>query len=261
MTAADVINLLAQKHSEDVFVPECKTGESSTGYSRMDAWVMKKSWSNPLVVAYEVKVDRQDFLRDDKWRKYLDYCNQFYFVAPKGIIQPEELPADVGLMWVTGTRLFTKRKAPYRDVVVPEDLYRYILMARAKITRDAGTAPDKSDRRVMGIKDYLEGRATKYYLGHMLGIKLAEAQVDLEKNQALLESQLSEMADIRTLLEEFGYTPPYDRWSFERAARDIRRAVQGNVDPLRNSVQEMKRYISAMERVLDTSFSVSSETP
>lgn len=47
-----------------------------------------------------------------------------YFVCPNGIIQPDELPPDIGLKWVakTGTRLFTKRKAQRREIELPADL-------------------------------------------------------------------------------------------------------------------------------------------
>src|SRR4051812_34483562 len=79
LTSSEVVRLLAQRHAEDVFVPECKGGPSWTDeHKRMDAWAMKKSWSRPLVCAYEVKVSRSDFTADRKWHAYLPYCNEFY---------------------------------------------------------------------------------------------------------------------------------------------------------------------------------------
>jgi len=127
---------LRSKHGKDVFVPECKTGGTwQGGHQSLDAWAIKPSWANPLVTGYEIKISRSDFVNDDKWKSYMDYCNAFYFVCPTGLIQPDELPANVGLMWVarTGTRLYTKRKAPWRDVEIPESIYRYILFSRCKI--------------------------------------------------------------------------------------------------------------------------------
>src|SRR5690242_5105664 len=105
--------LLAAKHAEDVLVPECKDGPTQGGsHRRMDAWVMSKSWANPCVTGYEIKVSRSDFLGDEKWRTYLPLCNEFYFVAPSGIIEPDELPPEAGLLCVssTGTVLFRKKK-------------------------------------------------------------------------------------------------------------------------------------------------------
>lgn len=127
---------LRQKHSKDLVVEECKDGPTTYGsHLRMDMWVMPRSWSKPMCTAYEIKVSRSDFLRDDKWPGYLDLCNYFYFVCPAGLIEPEELPEGVGLMWLskTGTRLYTKRKAAPRDVTIPESLWRYVLMCRATI--------------------------------------------------------------------------------------------------------------------------------
>ena len=61
---------------------------------RIDAfgWRPGKSWG------YEIKVSRGDFLQDKKWKDYLQFCNYFYFLAPKGIIKPDELPKEIGLI-------------------------------------------------------------------------------------------------------------------------------------------------------------------
>jgi hypothetical protein len=46
---------------------EVKNGPTQWGkHYRMDAVAIKKSWANPCITCYEVKVDRQDFLRDEK---------------------------------------------------------------------------------------------------------------------------------------------------------------------------------------------------
>src|SRR5207302_2787683 len=138
LTAGAIVDLLAQRHAEDVFVPECKDGPSqSASHLRMDAWAMRKSWANPLVTAYEVKVSRSDFVGDDKWHGYLPNCNEFYFACPANLIRPDELPLHVGLMYAsaTGSRLFTKKKAVRRDAEIPESVYRYILMCRVKVQR------------------------------------------------------------------------------------------------------------------------------
>jgi len=50
------------------------------------------------VYGYEVKVSRADFASDKKWRSYVPFFNRFYFATPKGIIEPEELPPEIGLL-------------------------------------------------------------------------------------------------------------------------------------------------------------------
>lgn len=129
--------LLKTKHLGDVFVPECKIGSATMqrNCQIFDAWVMNKSWANAKVTGYEIKISRSDYLNDNKYRGYLDYCNSLYFVCPPKIILPEEIDKDVGLIYVSKncTRLYTKKKAPFRDVEIPESIFRYILMCRTEI--------------------------------------------------------------------------------------------------------------------------------
>lgn len=137
ITADIMLAALASKHSQEVFVPECKDGptQSVSNYLRLDAWVMNKSWSNPKMTGYEIKVSRSDFLNDNKWHQYLPLCNEFYFAAPKGLIQLAELPASVGLIELLGkSRLVTRRKAVYREIEFPSLLVTYVLMCRTEIT-------------------------------------------------------------------------------------------------------------------------------
>jgi hypothetical protein len=131
-------DLLEQRHKEDVFIPQCKNGSSWTPKGvllRLDAWVLKKTWSPVTTIGYEIKVNRQDFLKDEKWVNALLYCHQFYFVCPPKLISEKEMPKEVGLMWASanGSQLFIKRKAPRRQIQLPVELPLYILMSRSQI--------------------------------------------------------------------------------------------------------------------------------
>jgi hypothetical protein len=49
---------------------------------------------------HEIKVSRADFLSDirsQKWRQYMIFSSRVFFAAPKGLINPTELPAETGL--------------------------------------------------------------------------------------------------------------------------------------------------------------------
>lgn len=136
MNSYDIQKLLKQKHSKDIYVPECKNGQSFVeGLLKLDGLAIARSYANPIVTGYEIKVSRSDFMQDGKWHHYLKYCNCFYFVCPANIIQPQELPNTVGLYWVSknGKRLYKKKKAEYMDIDIPSDLYKYILISRAEI--------------------------------------------------------------------------------------------------------------------------------
>lgn len=127
---------LRARHADDVFIEECKNGPTWTGkHRRLDGWAMLKTWSPVTMIGYEVKVSRSDFVGDGKWPEYLPLCHQLYFVCAKGVAKSEELPAEVGLMELAGTRLVTRKKAPYRTIELPAKLLVYVLMSRLDAVR------------------------------------------------------------------------------------------------------------------------------
>jgi hypothetical protein len=140
MTANEITNLIGlSRHANDLFVAECKDGPTWGGpHLRLDAWAMNRSWTQLKFSGYEVKVSRNDFVKDDKWREYLPLCNDFWFVCPHGLIDKDELPAEAGLLWVakTGSRLWIKKKAPTRKLDQPPvSLLLYILMSRVNFAQ------------------------------------------------------------------------------------------------------------------------------
>ncbi len=209
ITSKIILNALAIKHSEDVFITECKTGASYNGCPRMDAWVMKKSWASPLTDCYEIKMSRADFLGDTKWPTYLPYCNELYFVCPPKLITIEEVPENAGLMYIssTGTRIFTKKKAMYREVEISEDLWRYILMWRTAVTREHSSTISKKEF----WKNWLEQREIDTFLGHSVGKALKETiekeVLKARRTNVALEERLDRYDYLTKFLEEIGVNP------------------------------------------------------
>lgn len=209
ITADTIKRLLAVRHSGDVFVPECKTGPSSMGRGvsqRLDAWAMKKSWRHPLVWGYEIKVSRSDFLNDEKWRGYLPFCNEFYFVSPPDIIEKQEVPTEAGLLVTTtnGTRLYRKKKASYRDVEISADVFRYILFSRSKITREYYEQDNKKF-----WKDWLAGKqelsALGYKVSRTLSKRLKEEVFVQETENKRLKKELENLSNTKQFLSELGF--------------------------------------------------------
>lgn len=109
----------------------CPYGESI----RMDAVTFNRY--DRKIRGFEIKLTRADFLQDKKWERYLPYCNYFSFVAPKGVIQKEELPDKIGLievffaekLWATEEVRITSEivKKMYRLHDVPAELYIKLL--------------------------------------------------------------------------------------------------------------------------------------
>lgn len=224
--ASDILELLHQKHSVEKFlcVDECKTGSTWFGPTclRLDLWVMARSYAHPRFIGYEIKVRRQDFLRDVKWQEYLPYCTELYFVAPAGIIDPAEVPEQAGLLVASKNlkRLFTKKKAPFRDIEIPAPLLIYILMSRARIVGDMFQTRPKTEL----WKEWLKELKSNKRLGHTLGREIRK-RVDGEveavvKRNARLEDENGRLQNIKDWLEKKGvsladvtvsYTVRHDR--------------------------------------------------
>lgn len=242
--AAQILDLLAQKHSGDVFVPECKDGPTHyASHRRLDAWAMNRSWANACVTGYEIKVNRSDFLNDLKWLDYLPLCNCLYFVCPSKLIQPAELPPEAGLMWVatTGTRLFTKKKAPHRQVEIPDGVWRYILMCRARITREHRNEGDTIEY----WKRWLERKREEQGIGHRVSRRLCENHARLEAETIKLRALVNSYETMRARLTELGFDPdvPVHQWSF----RDRMRELQGELP--KGFHYAIDRAISGLEKV------------
>ena len=175
VTSTDIKRALQGRNPNDYYLTEVKNGgtfmPSKQGLLIFDAVHIRRSWANPCITIYEIKVSRGDFLQDNKWKLYLQYCNQFYFVVPKGMIDKNELPEDIGLIYYnpdTGA-LVTKQKSKYRECENPDDMYKYIIYSRL-----GENQYPFFNSKVEYAKAYLEDKAKKKYIGHTLGSKMAK---------------------------------------------------------------------------------------
>ena len=96
MTSQDIKNVLQSSfafNTSSIFVPEYTQGEL-----RADAIVIntKQRW----IRGFEIKVSRSDFLQDDKWILYSQFCSSLSFACPEGLIQPNEVEKPFGLLWI-----------------------------------------------------------------------------------------------------------------------------------------------------------------
>lgn len=147
ITASKILEQLKLIHENQqppwVLYPEVKSGPSwGQGGKQLfilDAVAIKKSWGSPCIYGYEIKVSRSDFFRgkDTALREYMKYCHKFSFVCPPNVVQLDELPGDVGLIYYSPEHntLFTKRRAMYRkiDLQSPEvmGMLYYLVLYRA----------------------------------------------------------------------------------------------------------------------------------
>lgn len=93
VTSTDIKLALKEFHNgkPSYFITECKTCSTyfpdPQGLLKFDGLAITKSYTKPNIIGYEIKVSRNDFLQDNKWHLYLQYCNEFYFVVPKGLVK------------------------------------------------------------------------------------------------------------------------------------------------------------------------------
>jgi hypothetical protein len=246
ISSHQILELLSDKHHEDIFIPECKDG--STWFSthlRLDAWVMTRSWKKMAWIGYEIKVSRSDFLKDQKMHLYLDLCNQLYVVAPKEILSADELHPEIGLMSPskTGNKLFIIKKAAHRDIKPPVDLLLYILMCRAKFTKEYHL--DKRDY----WKQWLEDKKIDYTLGHSVSQALQKTikeridQVDDENRR--LKDQIKILEEIKEILVTLGINDNPHAWSVRSQLDQIKKNLADSIDP------DFKNNILGARRALD----------
>lgn len=96
-------NKYGKYSKSNVIFPELRLG---SGYSdiaqrRVDLFMISSDKGN-YTTAFEIKVSRGDFLKDIKdefkQRGARLYASNFFYVAPKGMIAPDEMPMWAGLM-------------------------------------------------------------------------------------------------------------------------------------------------------------------
>jgi len=201
--ADQIAHALSKRHRKDLFLTEVKTDSTWVGRPmRIDAIAVKKSWVQPCITGYEIKVSRSDFMGDQKYPAYLPFCHCFSFACPTGLIKPEELHESIGLVWYkpeTGG-LTTKRKALYKHMdEIPSRLLYYIALSRV----DSDRHPFFSDARKF-CEAWLQDKADRYTLGADVRQRvqsLLTADADEAKKQIeRLESQMDEFEGIQRTL-------------------------------------------------------------
>lgn len=92
--------LAAMRNAAGVNVIWAEELHLSSGARRCDFWTLHPHASQGyLARAYEIKVSRADFKRDNamKQRQARLFSDEFYYATPRGLIRPEELPDWAGL--------------------------------------------------------------------------------------------------------------------------------------------------------------------
>jgi hypothetical protein len=145
-TANDIYHRLVLKYPAEQWLSfgelRIGTGYGKDAEQRLDFWTMHTYPSQRFRrIACEIKISRSDFLaelrRPEKRRRALLLSNEFYFVAPHGLIRVEELPPEAGLMetHLPGegpTSIHVRVAAPWRDTPGPTWQFLASVVRRAR---------------------------------------------------------------------------------------------------------------------------------
>ena len=255
VTSTEIKKALANYHCKDFFITECKNGSTyfppAQGFLMFDGLAITKSYTQPCITIYEVKVSRSDFLQDNKWHLYLQYCNEFYFVVPKGMIRKEELPDGVGLIYYNpenGNLKKVKKSLYRRDIEEPVGVYKYIIYSRLD--------PDRVpfyESRAEYAKDYLEDKEYKQRIGMELGSKMAKELSEAYKRLEALEhceNDLENWHKVEKLLKKYdifgwGWYRKEDQW-----LNDLEQALKSSYPKDLDSIKEdLQRIIKRMDKI------------
>lgn len=230
MRADSILRQLQKRHARgqvpDAFYTEVKNGPTiiSNNLLIMDAVAFKKSWKNPCITGYEIKVSRQDFLRDEKWPGYLNYCHRFYFACPKDLIAPADLPDNVGLIYYNQEKdcIRTKRKAAFRDIEIPWEMLYYLVIARLENDRH----PFFSDQREM-LEAFVQDKEDRQQLGRMVNEKIFDLQNEVRKLKREMEwrqSDIDRARKVEEILRKYGL-------NFFKLEDDLEKALSRGMPP------------------------------
>ena len=131
--ANDIAGALRKKHKKDMCFEELRGSSGFNLASRVDFYALNVAPSTGnRATAYEIKVSKADFKRDNhgKQRAARLFSDQFFYIAPKGVIPHDDVPDWAGLIEVDwhchnfkGAKPYLRLKevvpAPKRDKDAP----------------------------------------------------------------------------------------------------------------------------------------------
>lgn len=265
-TEGSVCQLLAERHSKDVWVPGCALGSRTHGCRELDGWALLRTWSPVTTIGYEVKVARSDWLRDQKVGEYQKRVHLMYVVAPKGIVQVSELPAGCGLLEVTqnGKRLLTRAKAVRNEHPDDRLLLLYVLMCRSRVVSDYHAANNGS----MGLdfwRSVAEGKVESHLVGRLASKRVATLlrTATHEAHQAKGDRDrwlpaITALAEILGLpLEQVQNTYSHELVGLlrQRAGLEVEPAVKNDMRRARQVLESLERAAADLRSAFDRALS------
>lgn len=138
MTAHEIEALLTKKYAAPVhalfFQVANGTGAHQASYADALAYNLFPS-SGHKIEGFEIKISRSDWLRElkqpEKAGYVMQYCDQWWLVAPKGVAFVEELPKSWGFYEIVNGKFYCRRRAPELKPIAPDLSFIAALLRRS----------------------------------------------------------------------------------------------------------------------------------
>lgn len=122
LNTAHAMEMLRARYAPPEWAYMEEVAPSTGGGTRYADAVAVNLWSSRghAIYGFEVKVSRSDWLRELKKpakaeQSVFKYCDRWFVVAPKGVVNDGELPVTWGLLELRDSGLFAKVEAPKLD--------------------------------------------------------------------------------------------------------------------------------------------------
>lgn len=262
--ADEILYALAKKHKNNVgqpatFFTQVRNGPSHSarrGELRIiDGLAIRKSWTHPHIIGYEVKVSRSDFMRDTKWMDYLPMCHELYFACPSGLIQPEEVGEGVGLIWYNPETkaLTTRKKAVYRNIEISWTMLWHIIMSHLADDRHPFFS-DQREKLQAWLEDKRSRRSMGYAVKGKLWQQLAEQEEEIEKLRRKLEftwdQPKRELEELKATLREAGID--VDEWGWKHRLKEL--LQRGVAVEIEHQINELEQTVHRLRKTVSRTF-------
>lgn len=246
--------------SEYSLFHEFRTSRGYSSHSYIDTLVLGHWLRSKGITSFEIKVDKGDFDKDisdfhNKQGDALEVSNEFYYIAPKGIVDMDRLPAGIGYMEVN-KNLGTKVIRPAIKKEIKTWSWSFISSLSYRIS--------EKEKRVSGLhnvikflgKDITDSDFSNYVAEKERNIIESQAKA---KSREFIDNWLKENAPqhshaAKQLDEALGSMCGWN------ASRDVKikfitrlintfSHISGNISTLRNSVESLNTLWKEMGKI------------
>lgn len=248
--------------------------------ARPDVYTIRKSYSAPRPMIYEIKVTIQDYRSDvgsGKWQKYLPFCSAMVFAVPSGLVTKKDLPEGCGLI-VRSEKGWRMARGPTLSTTglgdLPPEMWMKLVLdgvnrttqerARDRVTKwiynaEAGTRLGKEVRDAInnkrGLLDQIKRLKNKV---HEYEFYIAEAKRQATKiERKAHEKGMAQVSEFQSKVSEqwanvsaiIGLEPgldPFD-WKVRNRVSELARLISVDAE-----VARMRALLSNIEQVFAT---------